>query len=62
MSRVQAANNEKTESIQRELRSFVEKFESVASVINNIDSSINQMLSADDGTKNTGKQSMETKV
>lgn len=43
MNRMQVANHEKTESIRSELRNFVRKFDAIAAVITNIDTSIDQL-------------------
>lgn len=52
MNRMQVANHEKTESIRSELRNFVRKFDSIAAVITNIDTSINQLkLNAEETLK-----------
>lgn len=56
MNRIQVANHEKTESIRSELRNFVRKFDAIAAVITNIDTSINQLKLNAGETLSSGKR------
>lgn len=58
MNRIQVANHEKTESIRSELRNFVRKFDGIAAVITNIDTSINQLKVNSEGTLSSGNNSI----